>query len=428
MTGLPRPHLLPRCPDVPTHVLAQTRQDFERFASEGLPADLEVYLRAAYGIDCAGSYAGRLLKNPWGLASGQLSMRVGQISEAIDSGLGLIVLKTVIAEDAKGDRSMAEWAIRASRMTAERIVGRESGVEGWTVSWRGRGWWDSLDAYLELVRVATALGTQHGVPAIPSVKFHLPRSHEEAWRTDEYAETTSRLGRAFTDGGGTGPLILEKDFSPTLAGSDRSNVRATIFDWLARVPALIRSHGSTPVLIGLKLFNALFDDEFQLEMLRRAHGSNCADYLVYANRLFDPDRVYDGLSGVAYGGPDLSDRNLRVLTAFRAPLGTAPECEKPIEISATGDISSGRLAVEYALRGCTSFQIHTLFQLPSEAYPMKRGSKIQRALHLLLFDPQDGFVVWLLHAARRLDVAPRLLDIARIGKQPRPGEWRSLSE
>ena len=44
-------------------------------------------------------------------------------------------------------------------------------------------------------------------------------------------------------------------------------------------------------------------------------------------------------------------------------------------MSGTGDISSGRIAVEYALRGCTSFQIHTLFQLPAEAYAMRRGSR-----------------------------------------------------
>jgi hypothetical protein len=91
-----------------------------------------------------------------------------------------------------------------------------------------------------------------------------------------------------------------------------------------------------------------------------------------------------------------------------------------LETSGTGDISSGRLAVEYALRGCTSFQIHTLFQLPTEVYAMRRGSKVERALHRLYFDPTEGFVVWAWHAARQLGLTEtgegvRFLDLGRRG-------------
>ncbi len=122
---------------------------------------------------------------------------------------------------------------------------------------------------------------------------------------------------------------------------------------------------------------------------------------------------------MAYGGPDLSDRNLRLLSALRRAQERDEIPRTPLEISATGDISSGRIAVEYALRGCTSFQIHTLFQLPAAEYAMRAGSKVQKALHRLYFDPQDGFIVWLIHAAGRLDLARdgviRFLDLARLG-------------
>src|SRR5262249_14595179 len=144
-------------------------------------------------------------------------------------------------------------------------------------------------------------------------------------------------------------------------------------------------------------------------------------FLIYANRLFDPDRVFEGKRGVAYGGPDLSDRNLRLLSALRGAQGRGELGRAPMEISGTGDISSGRIAVEYALRGCTSFQIHTLFQLPAEEYAMRLGSKVQRAIHRLYFDPRDGFIIWATHAARRLgltsgaDGAIRFLDLARRG-------------
>src|SRR4029453_13834556 len=93
----------------------------------------------------------------------------------------------------------------------------------------------------------------------------------------------------------------------------------------------------------------------------------------------------------------------------------------PVEVSGTGDISSGRIAVEYALRGCTSFQIHTLFQLPAGEYPMRVGTKVQKALHRLYFDPAEGFIGWPVHAARRLDLVQggvvRFLDLARRGSE-----------
>jgi dihydroorotate dehydrogenase len=215
-------------------------------------------------------------------------------------------------------------------------------------------------------------------------------------------------------------MPLEKDFSPTLAGSDRSRQRRVVLEWLRRVPSLIRgSVESGSVRVGLKLFNSLDTDEFQLEMLAAVHDGPRPDFLVYANRLFDPDREFEGHRGVAFGGPELSDRNLRLLSALRAAQARGEIDPAPLEISGTGDISSGRIAVEYALRGCTSFQVHTLFQLPASEFAMRVGSKVQRALHRLYFDPRDGLIVWLSHAARALGVGRgdtiAFLDVARRG-------------
>ena len=85
--------------------------------------------------------------------------------------------------------------------------------------------------------------------------------------------------------------------------------------------------------------------------------------------------------------------------------------------SATGNITTGRMAVEYLLRGATSFQLHTFFQLPAEHYAMKVGNRTQRALHELHFHPATGLVVWLHHFANLYGKAGliRLLDIARSG-------------
>ncbi len=490
-------------------VRQRVQRDYERFAKSALPTSLEQYLLDEYDLDMTAEYAGFPIKNPWGKASGQLSMTARQVEEDVAAGLGFVVLKTVIAQDEQGGQSMAAWAVPEARMVAEPIVG-QSGEAGWTITWKGRGWWQPFEAYLQLIRDARRIAGGTGTLIVPSCKFHLPSPNEPEWRVGEYDFTTAKMLEAFQPG--ASPMPLEKDFSPTLAGSDRSAAQAKILEWLRVVPKLMRESaarsGLGQVRIGMKLFNALFDDGFQLEMLDVIHGlADRPDFFIYANRLFDPNREFDGQRGVAFGGPDLSERNLRVLDQWRATLarrasfdaahfcdsapkgqphdspangficgsealkrrdlqtdqdGVAPsglsdalrsqtqgdtpdgrlpwanlllplrgetpksESERPagesagssqtLPWSATGNITTGRMAVEYLLRGATSFQLHTFFQLPAEHYAMKIGNRTQRALHELHFHPQTGFVVWLHHLANQRGVSDRpirLLETAR---------------
>ncbi|MEO6940443.1 MAG: hypothetical protein ABI444_09935, partial [Candidatus Kapaibacterium sp.] len=186
------------------------------------------------------------------------------------------------------------------------------------------------------------------------------------------------------------PMPIEKDFSPTLAGDDHfSKVQETILRWLEVVPSLVRAGvPAGSVMVGLKIFNAMYEDAFQLTMLEAcANSDSCArpDYLVYGNRLFDPRKVFEGKQGVAYGGPDLSDRNLKILSIYASLRNRLP-------VSATGNITTGREAFEYLKRGATSFQMHTLFQLPDSEFAMQAGTRVERALHKLLFDPISGFL------------------------------------
>ena len=189
-----RPHLLPPEPDVPADLVAQVRADHDRFAGDGLPEDLEGYLKATYGLDMTATYAGATIRNPWGKASGQLSLNESQVDEAAEAGLGFVVLKTVIARDAAGLQSMSAWAIKESRMIVEPIRSPATGANGWTVTWKGRGWWQSFDDYLELVRASCAIGRRCGLLVIPSVKYHLPASADEPWREEEYVESTRAPG------------------------------------------------------------------------------------------------------------------------------------------------------------------------------------------------------------------------------------------
>ena len=349
---------------------ASLARDFERFKRE-LPRDFAAHAREAYHIDLSARYLGESLAHPVGKGSGQLSLNAGQLETDADAGLAFAVLKTVIAQDASGTQSMAAWAIHETRMKVERRSG------GWTVTWKGRGWDRSFEDYLGLVRAGRDLTRAGRLLAVPSVKYHLPKL-TETFRLDEYAFTTRALASAW----GEAPLLLEKDFSPTLAGDQLAEEKQQILRWLREVPARIRDHAD--VRVAMKLMNARFDDAFQREMILAASG---ADALVVFNRLFDAEK------GVAYGGPDLSERNLRVLNSYRPlPSPTAPYRQ----LSGTGNIHSGRLIAEYAQRGCSSVQLHTFFQLPLEEYPATHGSRTQRALHALIFDPRDGLIAVML--------------------------------
>jgi hypothetical protein len=81
-------------------------------------------------------------------------------------------------------------------------------------------------------------------------------------------------------------------------------------------------------------------------------------------------------------------------------------------------VCTGRMILEYAKLGCESVQLHTFFQLPLSEYPATEGSRPQRALHALLFHPQDGLIAGMfdLEANRlleRRDGELRFLDLQK---------------
>lgn len=366
--------------------------DFARFG-ESLPTDWPACVRERYRIDLTAEYLGVSLPHPIGKGSGQLSLRLDQLETDAEAGLAFVVLKTVVGEDAEGRRTMGAWAVHETRMAVERRT--FEGREGWTVTWRGRGWDRPFAEYLDLVRGARALTRGTGMLTIPSVKLHLPPAGAP-FASGEYARTIGDLAEAW----GQEPLLVEKDFSPTLAGNALADERVSVLRWIEEVPALIRASAPRGARVALKLMNARFDDAFQREML--AAAAHSADAVTVFNRLWDAERQ------VAYGGWELSGRNLRVLKS--APVA--------IPRSGTGNVESGRMIVEYARRGCTSVQLHTGFQLPLREYPASAGSRTARTLHRLVFHPETGLIAALLEleaagALVRRDGELRFLDLAR---------------
>lgn len=402
-------YLLPDELKIPAVARARLARDYERFASEELPGAWEDVVSQEYGFDVSSTYAGMPIRNPFGKASGQLSLNAAQVRTDGEAGLGFVILKTVIAQDETGAQMMQDWAIKETKMLVEAITGK-TGEKGFTVTWKGRGWYDTFEAYLKFMGEALDLGVSHRMLIVPSVKYHLPTTEE--FKASEYRYTTRSLEEVWHGRHPDLPMPLEKDFSPTLAGSDRSKQKETILRWLENVPRLLKESASKPeaTRFGLKLMNTMFEDAFQGEMLRTAMGAKVKpDFLVLFNRLFDPKKEFDGKVGVAYGGPDLSERNLRSLDAWLKDNGG----RAPIEFSATGNIASGRMMVEYALRGATSGQIHTYFQLPNSNYKKSGGSKTAKAMHELVFHPRDGLVAAMIHLRETrgvkgfLDIMPR---------------------
>ena len=376
---------------------ARLERDFDRF-KRGLPRDFPAHVRETYRIDLTARYLGELVPHPIGKGSGQLSLNPGQLDDDAAAGLAFAVLKTVIAEDATGAQAMAAWAIHETKMKVER---RRAGAdrEGWTVTWKGRGWDRPFGEYLALLRAGRDLTRAGRLLVVPSVKYHLPRL-AEPFREDEYRHTTGLLADAWGDP----PLLLEKDFSPTLAGDALADDRAQILRWLREVPGRIRAASPIPVRVAMKLMNARFDDAFQVEMM---NATAEADALVCFNRLFDAER------GIAHGGWDLSDRNLRVLATVQESPGLRPGSVVRLTphasaaipaLTGTGNIGSGRMILEYARRGCESVQLHTFFQLPLSEYAATHGTRPERALHALVFHPQEGLIAGMLELEARREL------------------------
>jgi dihydroorotate dehydrogenase len=388
----------------------QLALDFEKF-KEGLPKPLEQYILDVYGISLESVYGKHTIKNPFGKASGQLSLNSKQVERDVEAGLGFIVLKTVIAEDDSGTQSMSAWATQDTHMTVEEILGTRpevAGEPGYTVTWKGRGWGGSLNSYLDLFKASVDLAAGETL-IVPSCKYNLPKPEEDAWKFSEYTYTTAKLEEVWSRHSNL-PMPLEKDFSPTLAGDGNfSKEKANILRWLENITAIIRNNASE-LSLGIKIFNASFEDDFQLEMLRTIEAAS-PDVLTYGNRLFDPIKFYEDKKGVAYGGPDLSARNLWAIDKSRA-LGNC------MQISATGNIVSGKIMFEYLKRGCSTFQMHTLFQLPDRYFSSRGRNKTDRAIHHLLFDPHSGFLKYILEEKERLGW-PDGITIGAIAEQYR---------
>ena len=258
-------YFLPDNLKVDPDFLKMIREDYEIFGDEGMPSQIEDYILQRYRIDLSATFAGMKIKNPFGKASGQLSMNIDQVRTDVSDGLGFIVLKTVVAQDSEGNSAMKEWKIDKPQMQVDKIISK-SGKEGWSVSWDGRGWSRSFEEYLEFYKGAYALGNAKNIPIAASCQFHMPEKGEE-FNEEEYHYTGERFSETFRETIGDGPHILEVDFSPTLNTKVGVEDRNNVLRWFEEVPSLVRKFVGANIILGIKIFNTIHGMEFQREIV-----------------------------------------------------------------------------------------------------------------------------------------------------------------
>ena len=326
---------------------------------------------------------GGFSQNP--LAKGRtVILKHSQVETDAVGGLGFVVLKTVIAQDERGASVQRAWMVDAPKMKLEQIR-TETGEVGWTVSWKGRGWTGTFGEYITFVKMAQEVGKKHNIIIVPSCQIPLFKGPGNPYE-NEYNFTLESLAEALQ--GASDPL-LELDLSPTLLKDEPNTTAADVLEQMEYAIPAARRLLPSRIKLGLKLFN-LSTLEEQIELVQ--NGASIwrqLDWLTIGNRLFSEEK------GISYGGYDLSNRNLAVLDAVRKEEKRSGQTILPNNVSGTGNICSGRMMVEYALRGCTTGQLHTYFQLPKRVYGHDLGSRTASALHELLFNPEDGLMVTL---------------------------------
>jgi len=101
-------YILPEQINVDKSIRSKILKDYKSFAEEGIPTDVEKYILEEYSMDISSRYGEKNIKNPFGIASGQLTTNYSQIESSINEGIGFAVLKTVISQDGKGKATMDE--------------------------------------------------------------------------------------------------------------------------------------------------------------------------------------------------------------------------------------------------------------------------------------------------------------------------------
>lgn len=363
-----------------------------------------------FGLDLTAAYFDQPMANPIVVASGQKSLANRHLDECAAAGWGGTVLKTFIGEDRDGHCSMVEWRKPPYTPTRIHFESDDAQQERGIVVWTGRGATQDWTEYQRFAAHGLEVAGQTGLVVIASMKANFPRPGE-AWLEDEWTFTTQQLLNL-------GYRLFEIDFSPTLGASDRAAAPDTVLDWYRTSPALMRRAAreiGREIVIYSKIMNLEFGFEFQQAMIQAAIEGGC-DGVVIANRFFRPDLK------AAYGGPQLKERNLRLIRQVRQD-DLRLLNGRPLPIVATGGVYTGRDALQYLLLGADCVELLSFIMqadllkkddttgvLNPYGKDVKRFNEFDAVLYKLLLHPEDGLIAGLLHIQGTYRVS-RVLDV-----------------
>ncbi len=343
----------------------------QEFLFSDIPCNFEVIVKEKLGLDIGAKYGNLKLKNPLLVAPGQMTVSVSQIVNIKKAGFAGCVLKSVVAEDEKGNCSMIRYRKKPSFV--ETVYDPED-TEGCCpiIHWDGGLDTRCLDQYIEFAYACSKLNSDE-FRIIASLLGHLP-SYDEEFIESEWIYTTKRLYDA-------GYRYFEIDFCPFLKQQDQLMNKKTVLRWYRTIPEIIK-RSFPDVFVFPKIMNLDYGMDFQIEMAENSIKGR-ADGVVIGNRIYKKE------IGCAHGGKELRERNLlQIKKVYDKNL--------EIPISATGGIYSGRHIYQYIEAGAQNVQVLSFLMGKLKKPLEKKGNRFQQVFYKLMLDPEDGYLACLL--------------------------------
>lgn len=341
------------------------------FLNHDIPENFLEIVSAELNIDVSAKYGPFELKHPVLIAPGQMTVAAEQIRLIKQAGFSGCVLKSVVAEDEKGNCSMIKLRKRPTKVTT---VYDDFDTDGKfpIIHWNGGLDTRRLEEYLEFATKAIKLSSPD-FPIIASILGHLP-SYDENFIEDEWVYTTKRLYD-------TGYRVFEIDFCPFLKEHDELMNQRTIFRWYRSIPEILKKTFKD-IFVFPKILNLDYGIDFQLKIIEASFQGN-SDGVIIANRIYKKEY------GCAHGGEELRHRNLRQVK-------DAHQLYRKIEISATGGIYRGKHIIEYLNAGAQNVQILSYLMGKVRKPFEKKGNRFQQVFYELMLNIEDGYFICLL--------------------------------
>ena len=201
---MPRPHLLPALPDMPPELTSPGRQRPRPVRAPGLPRRISTTIFwQRYGLDMTASMPG-IPSATLGQGVGPALAERAQVEEAADAGLGFVVLKTVIAQDARAavDGRLGDQGVADGRRADQERRDRRGGLD--RSPGRAAAGGSRSTTTSSWSATACAIGRERGCSSFLGQVPPSRRPDEATWRHGRVSSRRPGASSTPIDGGRTG--------------------------------------------------------------------------------------------------------------------------------------------------------------------------------------------------------------------------------